>query len=427
MTAITKGRGGLAVFSLLLAGGCGGDSGTITMPPTTPPPQDDGMALKPVFDSLSFNAPVALLQAPGDDSRWFVVEQAGVIRVFDADPNVAASTVFADIAARVDDGPSEAGLLGMAFHPDFELNGEVFLSYTRGSPLESVVSRFTLDPADGTLDESSEEILLTALQDAGNHNGGNLAFGPDRNLYIGFGDGGGSGDPNNNGQTTSTYLGAIVRIDVDGNPPYGIPAGNPFATNTECMQGSGSAPCPEIYDWGFRNPWRFSFDRQTGQLWVGDVGQGDWEEVNRVEGGLNYGWNEREGAHCFDPPANCSTNNVDPISEYGRDLGASVTGGYVYRGGASVVRLAASRLDFCAVRLVGQPTLALGATGPCGPTRRRPMQCFLQQQLQSVQRIAPVLFLRAESLALDNDYTVCRNAPVAQLEQPCPDPGRHRT
>ncbi len=325
---------GLAVIALLLAAGCGGGSDTITNPPTTPPPQDENIALGPVFDNLSFNAPVALLQAPGDDSRWFVVEQAGVVRVFDADPGVAASTVFADIEARVDDGPSEAGLLGMAFHPDFALNGEVFLSYTRGGPLESVVSRFTLDPADGTLDESSEEILLTALQDAGNHNGGHLVFGPDRNLYIGFGDGGGSGDPNNRGQTTSNYLGAIVRIDVDGNPPYGIPAGNPFANNTECMQGFGSASCPEIYAYGFRNPWRFSFDRQTGQLWAGDVGQNAWEEVNRVEGGLNYGWHEREGAHCFDPPTNCSTNNVDPISEYGRDLGASVTGGYVYRGSA---------------------------------------------------------------------------------------------
>ncbi|MEX0707866.1 MAG: PQQ-dependent sugar dehydrogenase [Woeseia sp.] len=332
---------GLAVIGLLLAGGCGGgSSSTITNPPTTPPPQNEGIALEPVFDNLSFNAPVALLQAPGDDSRWFVVEQAGVIRVFDADPNVAASTVFADIEARVDDGPGEAGLLGMAFHPDFELNGEVFLSYTRGGPLESVVSRFTLDPADGTLDESSEDILLTALQDAGNHNGGNLAFGPDRNLYIGFGDGGGSGDPNNRGQTTSNYLGAIVRIDVDGNPPYGIPASNPFAGNTECMQGFGNAPCPEIYAFGFRNPWRFSFDSQTGQLWVGDVGQGDWEEVNRVEAGLNYGWREREGAHCFDPPTNCSTNNVDPISEYGRALGTSVTGGYVYRGSAVPVLIA---------------------------------------------------------------------------------------
>jgi glucose/arabinose dehydrogenase len=222
--------------------------------------------LIPVFDQLSFTAPVLLLQAPGDATRWFVVEQAGVIRVFDADENVASSTVFADISADVEDGPAEAGLLGMAFHPDFALNGEVFLSYMRGGPLESVVSRFVVQPVEAVLDESSEEVILTALQPFGNHNGGNLAFGPNRRLYIGFGDGGDAGDPNGNGQNTSTYLGAIVRVDVDGNPPYEIPNGNPFSSNTECPQGIGSAPCPEIFAWGFRNPWRFSFDRQSGQL-----------------------------------------------------------------------------------------------------------------------------------------------------------------
>jgi glucose/arabinose dehydrogenase len=312
---------------------CGGD-GTID---TTPPPNGGGddIALQPVFGQLSFPAPVALLQAPGDDSQWYVVQQGGIVSVFEAVSDVDTSSVFADLSAVVDDSASESGLLGMAFDPDFVLNGEVYLAYTRsGAPLESVVSRFQVEGSGGPLDEDSEEILLTVAQPAGNHNGGNLVFGPDGLLYIGFGDGGGSGDPDDNGQTTSNILGTIVRIDVDGNPPYGIPAGNPFAGNTECRDGFGSAPCPEIFAWGFRNPWRFSFDRVSAQLWVGDVGQSSWEEIDRVEGGMNYGWRQREGAHCFNPSSGCSLENVDPVTEYDRSLGQSITGGYVYRGSA---------------------------------------------------------------------------------------------
>ncbi|HZD53710.1 MAG TPA: PQQ-dependent sugar dehydrogenase, partial [Woeseiaceae bacterium] len=193
------------------------------------------------------------------------------------------------------------------------------------------VSRFVVD-GNGNLDEASEEIVLRIPQPNTNHDGGNIVFGPDGFLYIGFGDGGGAGDPDENGQDTTTLLGTILRVDVDGGTPYAIPTDNPFASDTNCVDGVGTADCPEIFAWGFRNPWRFSFDAGTGELWVGDVGQNTWEEIDRVELSGNYGWNDREGAHCFDPPTGCSTDSIDPITEYGHDVGSSVTGGYVYRG-----------------------------------------------------------------------------------------------
>ena len=326
-----------AVLLIPLLVGCGGGSASFNPPPPgePPPAEPPPIGVEPVFTQLVFEQPLAMMQAPSDSTRWFVVEKAGMVWEFANDPDTALAdaSVFADISARVDSSPTEAGLLGMAFHPDFETNGEVFLSYTRQSGgLESVVSRFLVDPSSGVLDESSEDILLTVPQFAGNHNGGNLAFGPDGFLYAGFGDGGGSGDTQQNGQDTTNVLATIVRVDVDGGTPYAIPADNPFAGNTECLQGVGTLDCPEIFAWGFRNPWRFSFDRQTGDLWVGDVGENSWEEVNRVEISENYGWRQREGAHCFNPPSTCSTDNVDPITEYGHDVGNSITGGYVYRG-----------------------------------------------------------------------------------------------
>jgi len=305
-------------------------------PPPPPPPVPLQLDDERVFDQLTFNSPVALVQAPGDSTRWFAVEQSGIVRVFDNDPTVSSSAVFVDISGRVDSGPSEAGLLGIAFDPDFPLVDDVYLSYTRtGAPLVSVISRFSLDPATGNLDASSEFEILTVLQDFGNHNGGNIAFGPDGFLYIGFGDGGSGGDPNNRAQDTNFILGSIVRLDVDVTPParYAIPPTNPFFGNTDCPIGTGVMACPEIYALGLRNPWRFSFDSQTGELWVGDVGQNSWEEIDRVDLGMNYGWNHREGAHCYPPAAaSCDLNNVDPITEYDHSVGNSVTGGYVYRG-----------------------------------------------------------------------------------------------
>ncbi len=332
------------VRSLLTSGllsllfGCRGGS-TSFVPPDLPPATLQ-VDVQRVFVQLSFSSPVALVQAPGDDTQWFVVEQAGVVRVFDNDPTVSSNTVFVDIRVLVDSMPSEAGLLGIAFDPAFPMVDDVYLSYTQtGAPLVSVISRFTLDPATGNLDVASEFPILTVLQDFENHNGGNIVFGPDGFLYIGFGDGGSGGDPNDRAQDTRFILGSIVRIDVDVLPParYAIPPTNPFFGNTNCVAGgTGIADCPEIYAWGFRNPWRFSFDRQTAALWVGDVGQNNWEEIDRVELNMNYGWNDREGAHCYPPTAaTCSLINIDPITEYANSGdNISVTGGFVYRGSA---------------------------------------------------------------------------------------------
>jgi len=352
----------LLPFVLLACGGGGAPTTANPLPPPAPPPPPPppppapSAAIQPVFAQISFSSPVAMMQAPGDVTLWYIVEQRGVVRVFDNDANVASSSVYIDIAARVDSSANEAGLLGMAFHPDFQNNGQVFLSYTRGGPLTSVVSRFTVDPNTGLPDPGSEFNILTAPQPFGNHNGGNILFGPDGDLYVGFGDGGSGGDPEENGQDTSNILGAIVRVDVDGGSPYAIPVDNPFATNTHCMAGFGTMDCPEIYAWGLRNPWRFSFDQQNGDLWVGDVGQDAWEEVDRVELGLNYGWDEREGAHCFEPANGCSLNNVDPITEYDHSVGQSITGGYVYRG-SSIPALQGIYIfgDFVSGRIWGIP------------------------------------------------------------------------
>jgi glucose/arabinose dehydrogenase len=287
-----------------------------------------------VFAGVTLSAPTALRQAPNDATRWFALNQAGVVTVFANDPANATGSIFLNINDGRVQCCGEAGLLGIAFHPDFSTNGEVFVSYTAPG-LTSRISRFRSFDGNLTLDATSEEILLTVTQPAGNHNGGDLHFGPDGFLYIGFGDGGSAGDPGGNGQNTTTLLGAILRIDVDTVGGYGIPPGNPFAGNAPSVQGICGASCPEIYAWGFRNPWRFSFDSVTGELWVGDVGQGAWEEVDRVSVGQNYGWNTREGAHCYSPSSGCSTAGLtDPITEYDHSLGVSITGGYVYRGAA---------------------------------------------------------------------------------------------
>lgn len=359
---------------VILLQACGGGGGSSSPPVTTPPPQDPPpeepppeepppeaptLSLQPAFDSLIFEQPVALVQAPADDSRWFVVEQPGVIRVFENNPAVTTTSVFLDISAKVTSG-GERGLLGMAFHPDFAANGEVFVSYT-GSPagaLTSFVSRYRSTDSGLTLDPASEEILLQVAQDFGNHNGGQVAFGPDRNLYIGFGDGGSGNDPNDRAQDVTNVMGAILRIDPDGDAPYGIPTDNPFAGNARCPQGFGGAPCPEIYAWGFRNPWRWSFDESTGELWLGDVGQNDWEEIDVVQRGLNYGWRIREGAHCnVNINPNCDTTGLtDPFWEYDHSVGASVTGGYVYRG-SEIPGLVGHYLfgDFASGRVWGIP------------------------------------------------------------------------
>ena len=330
----------IPVLSLVIGMSACGGSSSGTLSPSTPPPDTITVDINRVFEQISMSSPVAFLQAPGDSSRWFVVEQAGIVRAFPnvADPTDADVSVFIDVSARVADG-GERGLLGVAFHPDFgNGNFDVYLSYTRNNGgLESVVSRFRSINNGLTLDPTVEAIIHTIPQEFGNHNGGQIAFGPDGFLYAGWGDGGDSGDPNDRAQDTMNLLGTMTRIDVDSAIPYGIPAGNPFASNTAnpCTNGFGGGDCPEIFAWGLRNPWRWSFDRQTGVLWVGDVGQGAWEEIDVIEAGNNYGWRCREGAHDFNT-SNCVNTGplTDPITEYDRNAGQSVTGGYVYRGNA---------------------------------------------------------------------------------------------
>lgn len=299
------------------------------------------LSLAPVFPNLTFSSPVALLQPPGDSTRWFVLEQAGRVRGFANEASASGATDFIDIRSRVRSG-GEMGLLGMAFHPDFATNGRVFLSYTTGTPLVSRISEFRASADRTTLDAASERIVLSVDQPQTNHNGGGIGFGPDGLLYVGLGDGGGGGDQFGtigNGQSTRTLLGKMLRIDVDrttGSFGYGIPADNPFASVTALCGagGTGTQDCPEIYAWGFRNPWRWSFDRGTGELWVADVGQGAWEEVYRVRLGGNYGWRCREGAHPFNASCGPAQDLIDPVAEYDRAAGFSVTGGYVYRGAA---------------------------------------------------------------------------------------------
>lgn len=280
------------------------------------------------FPSLTFTNPISIHQPPGDDTRWFLIEKGGRVLMFPNDDAAATVSVSADFSPLVDD-TGEGGLLGVAFQPSFSGSGNVYFYYTEtgpgpSTPLVSSLVRYTINIS-GIIDTGSGNVILSVDQPETNHNGGDIKFGPDGYLYIALGDGGGVGDPNGNGQDTTTLLGSMLRIDVDGGSPYAIPAGNVFA--------SSSTDMPEIYAWGLRNPWRFSFDELTGDLWAGDVGQGAWEEIDLVTSGGNYGWNIEEGDHCFSPPVGCDdTGLIDPVFEYGRTEGQSVTGGYVYRG-----------------------------------------------------------------------------------------------
>ncbi len=285
---------------------------------------DASLALVDRFEQQNFQHPVAMLQAPGDGGNWFVVEQPGRVVRLTLD---GQREVYIDITDRVDSKANEAGLLGMAFHPDFVNNGEVFLSYTRaGAPLVSYVSRFLLDKSTNQLKADSEQIILILDQPYSNHNGGQIGFDLNGNLLIGFGDGGSGGDPQHNGQNPRNLLGALLRLDINHGSPYTIPADNPFA--------DGKSGAPEVYAYGLRNPWRWSFDRKNGELWVADVGQGNWEEIDRVTAGGNYGWNLREGKHCYNSESCDASNLIDPVAEYSHAEGCSITGGYVYRGKA---------------------------------------------------------------------------------------------
>jgi glucose/arabinose dehydrogenase len=317
---------GTSVVTILKVGGF---SATFTSTTVAGP----AIALGRVFPNLIFSRPVAMVQAPADSTRWFVVEQSGLVRAFANSQAAAAASTFVDISARVGDSSGERGLYSLAFDPDFAVNHYAYLSYTRSSPsLTSYVSRFTSIDGGQTLDPASEAVIITLPQPFTNHNGGQIAFGPDGFLYIAFGDGGSANDPGDRAQDTTSLYGTILRIDVSALP-YTIPAGNPFFGNARCPDGSGTAACPEIFAWGLRNSWRFSFDSLDGSLWAADVGQDLWEEVDLIVNGGNYGWRIREGAHCNIPPAGCVTAGLsDPVAEYGHAVGESITGGFVYRG-----------------------------------------------------------------------------------------------
>ncbi|WP_194974284.1 PQQ-dependent sugar dehydrogenase [Aquiflexum lacus] len=292
-------------------------------------PVDNGpIILKEAFPSLTFNRPVDF-QHVGD--RIFIAEQRGLISVFQNNIEVEEKSVFLNIESRVNDQGNEEGLLGLAFHPDYENNGFFFVNYTATSPRRTVISRFQVSASDpNRANESSELVILEIPQPFSNHNGGQLSFGPDGYLYIASGDGGSGGDPQNHGQRLETLLGAILRIDIDAQDNgrnYAIPADNPFVNNQEGVK-------EEIYAYGLRNPWRFSFDSQTNDLWTGDVGQNRAEEIDIITIGGNYGWRTMEGFSCFNPASGCDQEGLElPILEYTHTNGdRSVTGGFVYRG-----------------------------------------------------------------------------------------------
>ena len=286
-------------------------------------PNPSGYTWQPVIQGL--DSPVALID-PGDDSgRLFIVQQSGVIRIWQDDQVLPEP--FLDISSQVTFG-GERGLLGLDFHPDFPLNNAFFINYTDEAG-NTVIARYevSLDNPD-LANPDSAQVLFHIDQPYQNHNGGEVLFGPDGYLYLGLGDGGSAGDPHNNAQSLNTLLGKILRVDVDSGDPYAIPPDNPFAS------GQGM---PEIWAYGLRNPWRFSFDSATGDLYIGDVGQNQWEEIDYVPAGspagMNFGWNYFEGTHPYSrnrPPADLAF--VMPIAEYSHQEGCSVTGGVVYRG-----------------------------------------------------------------------------------------------
>jgi glucose/arabinose dehydrogenase len=310
----------LLLLALLLPS-CGGDG----MSTPTPPPSTATVALTTVVSGLS--NPLGLERPPGDD-RFFVVEQRGTIRILQN--GALQSGNFLDIQSLVNFDGQEQGLLGLAFHPNYSSNHKFYVNYTRDlGGLETVIAEYQTSTSDpNQADPNSERILLVVNQPFPNHKGGQLVFGPDGFLYIGLGDGGSGGDPLGNGQNLFSYLGKMLRIGVDppfsGGLQYTIPADNPFV---------GGGGLGEIYAYGLRNPWRFSFEPVTNRLFVADVGQESWEEVDILQKGGNFGWNVMEGTHCFNPSTGCDmSNKVLPITEYPHTDGIAVIGGYVYKG-----------------------------------------------------------------------------------------------
>jgi glucose/arabinose dehydrogenase len=320
------------------------------------------VGFEPVVAGL--HSPLAVANAGDGSGRFFVAEQGGQIRIVRDGKLVSAP--FLDIADRITSG-GERGLLGVAFHPKFPDDPRVFVDYTDEQG-NTRVSSFRVDPATpDRIDPATEKRLLFVAQPFANHNGGAVVFGPDGFLYVSLGDGGSGGDPQHNGQSLLTLLGKILRIDVDtttGDRAYGIPPDNPYAS------GAGGRR-PEIWLWGLRNPWRISFDRATRDLWIGDVGQSDWEEIDvqraGTPGGTNFGWNRMEGSHCYRPAEGCQDASLTlPIAEYGHDQGCTVIGGNVDRGPSERLLVGAYVFaDYCSGRVWA---IDASVDGPRTPT-----------------------------------------------------------
>ncbi len=306
----------LVLSALVVA--CDGGGGVVA-----PPPAGNETELELVADG--FSSPV-YLTAPRGDPRLFIVEQAGTIRIIEN--GIVRPQPFLDIRNRIQSG-GEQGLLGLAFHPSYAGNGWFYVNYTDTNG-DTRIERYQVTADPYVADPASARLVLAIPQPFANHNGGMITFGPDGALYIATGDGGGSGDPGDNGQHLSTLLGKILRIDVDAQEPYAIPTDNPFRNVTGARG--------EIWAYGLRNPWRFSFDFEAERLFIADVGQNSWEEINVVpasRAGVNYGWNIMEGRHCRNASGCNTTDMTLPVLEYPNgDEGCSVTGGYVYRGDA---------------------------------------------------------------------------------------------
>lgn len=337
------------ILFVVLVGGTAVLAHTLITPTNAAP---ETVNLVDAFPGITFNTPVDIAHA--GDGRLFIVERAGIIRYATLDAPATSAPTFLNITDRISAG-GEGGLLGLAFHPDFANNGYFFVNYVTeiGGQLYTRVSRFSVTANPNVASAGSELVLLQLAQPYSNHNGGDLDFGPDGYLYIALGDGGSGGDPDERAQNVNDLLGKMLRIDVnDGgiapqcgsNANYTVPADNPFV---------GTAGCDEIWAIGLRNPWRFSFDQQTGDMFIGDVGQNAIEEIDfqpAGTGGINWGWDTKEGSACYEPSSGCdSTGLTDPIYEYGHSNGrCSITGGFVYRG-SQYPALAGSYLyaDFC--------------------------------------------------------------------------------
>ena len=294
-----------------------------------PPPSGNPPAVTLTTVVSGLDTPVDL-QTPDDGSgRMFVVEQSGIIRIIAN--NALVTTPFLDISSKVTFNHSEMGLLGVAFHPSFKQNPKFYLNYvhTTGGQIQSFIVEYSVSASDpNQADAASERILITVDQPFDNHKAGQLAFGNDGFLYFALGDGGSGGDPLGNGQNLDTLLGKMLRIDVDhtsSGKNYAIPPDNPFV---------GTSHMPEIWAYGLRNPWRFSFERSSGRLFCADVGQSSYEEIDLLQKGGNFGWNVMEGMHCYNASSCDMSGKILPIAEYDHSEGVAVIGGYVYTGSA---------------------------------------------------------------------------------------------